>query len=366
LKVIICIPDLGCGGAERVVSKLANSWASTFQISLITLTPTSCDFYKFDKAIERICISRKKTRWYEVFSQLNTVKELRFYFKQIQPDYIVSFLPKMNILSLIASTGTDYKVIACERNVINDPDIDFRQRLLRGLLYKRAYKITVQHDEIFNEFLKEYPSIQRNKVFITPNPVNQFHSDHKSDPAILFESFTNTDKLVMAVGRFTPTKAFKDLIGVFSSVNTLNPSIKLVIFGEGPEFNECRELVLKLGLKETIAMPGPTADITSWYARADLFVTTTKHEGFPNAVSEALSAGLPVVAFQAPSISFLVKDNLNGYVVENRDKGEMARKIVNLIADHDISGNFSREAKKISDEYSFDKVSKIWLDEVLV
>ena len=365
MKVVFCIPDLGCGGAERVISNLANAWATKFQVTVITLTPQSSDFYPFDKAVSRICISRKKTRWYEIFSQFNTVKELSFRFKKIKPDYIISFLPKMNILALIATIGTQFRVIACERNVINDPDMDFRQHFLRGILYKRAYKITVQHEEIYAEFFKKYPLTQRNKVFITPNPVNEFQEKHKSDPTTLFRTFGKKNKLLIGVGRFTKTKAFKDMIEVFSVVNALDSSIKLAIFGDGPEFDDCKFLINKLGLADSIALPGPTNNLNSWYACANLFITTTKHEGFPNALAEALSAGLPVIAFGAPSISVLVKDNQNGYVINNRDKDQMAKKIVELLANPDSLLLFSSEAKKISKEYSFENMSDIWLNEVL-
>ena len=225
--------------------------------------------------------------------------------KKINPDFIISFLPKTNILTLSASLFTGYKVIVCERNIINDPDIDSRQHFIRGLFYRLSYKITVQHSEIFNELLETYPFLKKKKVLVTPNPVNAFKASSTGEIKSIFPDYSSKDHLLIGVGRFTPTKAFKDLIHVFTLLHTNNESIKLVIFGEGPEYAECKDLVHEMNLERYVALPGQTGDINSWFAVSDAFVTTTYYEGFPNALAEALSAGLPSIAFDSPlSVSF--------------------------------------------------------------
>lgn len=366
MKIIFCIPDLGCGGAERVVANLANEWSKNNSITIITLTPQSRDFYEFHPSISRKCIDRKKTRWYQLFSQFSTIMSFRKLFKEINPDYILSFLPKTNILTLSASFFTVYKVIACERNIINDPDIDSRQHFIRGLLYRHSYKITVQHSEILSELVETYPYLKRERIIITPNPVNVFKSSNTVEIKSLFPDYSSNDHILIGVGRFTPTKAFKDLLRVFSLIHKKDETIRLVIFGEGPEYGECKELLHEHNLEKYVALPGQTNDINSWFAVSDIFVTTTYYEGFPNALAEALSAGLPSIAFNSPSLSVFIHDGKNGFIIPGRDKEQMAQKTLELISDLDMYQSFSINAQRISEEYSFDKVNKIWLDEVLV
>lgn len=329
------------------------------------MTPATRDFYEFDSRITRRCIERKRSKWYDVLSQLNTIIEFRRAFNEIKPDYIISFLPKTNILTLTATLGTPFRVVVCERNIINDPDIDKRQHWLRKILYKRAYKITVQHEEIYDEFVHTYPAIPSDHIVITPNPVNVFTYKEAADPSVLFPDFLKGDPLLIGIGRFTATKAFKDLIEVLSFVSKEKSNARLVIFGDGSEHEECKALVKELGLERQVSLPGPTDRINDWFAVSDIFLTTTKYEGFPNALSEALSAGLPAIAFRAPSISVLVKHGENGFLVENRDKSAMAEKIIMFLNDPELKHKFSTEARKISEKYSFEKMNSIWFDEVL-
>jgi glycosyltransferase involved in cell wall biosynthesis len=171
---------------------------------------------------------------------------------------------------------------------------------------------------------------------------------------------------MIGVGRFTPVKAFKDLIYTFSLVNKKNTNIRLAILGEGPEYEECEKIIRELSLREFIALPGVVKNMSSWYAAADLFVTTTYYEGFPNALSESLSAGLPAIAFNAPSISVLIKSGINGFVIEDRSKEKMAEKILFLLDNPDIYKQMSKEAEKISDIYSFENINKIWFEKVFI
>lgn len=365
MNIVFCIPDLGCGGAERVISKLANDWVAQHTITIITLSPTSSDFYSFNSNIERICIERKKNKWYNFFSQFFIVNEFRKNFKSIQPDYIISFLPKTNIFVLLSTIGTRHKVIACERNIINEKSIDKRQHFLRKILYPRAYKITVQHEEIYDEILESYPSIKKENVFITPNPISPFFCDSVADPHSIFNAYPKDGILLLGVGRFTSVKAFPDMIRMFSLAIKKQPLLRFAIFGEGALYTECQSLIQELGLKDFIVLPGATENINAWYAASDIFVTTTHFEGFPNALAEALSAGLPAVAFKAPSIGVLIKDNENGYLINNRNNEEMADKIVSLSKDIETRKRFAENARRISNKYSEKSMSDLWFEKVL-
>jgi glycosyltransferase involved in cell wall biosynthesis len=368
VKLLLIIPSLGFGGAERVLLELAGNWAAFHSVHILTLTNKEDDFYPIPDNIIRHRVESENEKWHDFLGVFRLIMQIIKNIKKIKPDFIVSFLLKANFFSLLAGFFVHKKIIVCERNIIRDPDISKRHESLRRWLYPYAYKITVQHEQIYHEFIEVYPAISPDKVFITPNPIKKFLSNPQNsiDLYSFFNNFASGDKLMIGIGRFTPVKAFKDLIYVFSLVNKKRTNIRLAILGEGPEYPECKELIKKLSLEEFVALPGTVTNINSWYVAADLFVTTTHYEGFPNALSESLAAGLPAVAFDAPSIPVLIKDGTNGFVIKDRNSEAMAEKIVFLFNNPDIYSRMSKEARKISDIYSFENINKIWFDKVFV
>jgi GalNAc-alpha-(1->4)-GalNAc-alpha-(1->3)-diNAcBac-PP-undecaprenol alpha-1,4-N-acetyl-D-galactosaminyltransferase len=368
VKLLLIIPSLGFGGAERVLLELAGNWAVSHEVHILTLTNKEEDFYPVPSNINRHRVSSENETWHDFLGVFRLVAQIIKTIKITKPDFIVSFLLKANFFSLLAGFFVRKKIIVCERNIIRDPVISRRHELLRRRLYPYAYKITVQHEQIYNEFIESYPFISPKKVFIAPNPIKKFLPglENPLNLSSFFAGFSGVDKLLIGVGRFTPVKAFKDLLYTFSLVNKERKNIKLAILGEGPEYRECKELVNELLLDGYVALPGTAVDMNLWYAAADVFVTTTYYEGFPNALSESLAAGLPAIAFDAPSLSVLIKDGINGFIAPERNREKMAEKIVFLLDNANLYAQMSKEAEKISDAYSFETINKIWFDKILV
>jgi glycosyltransferase involved in cell wall biosynthesis len=366
MVIIFAIPDMGMGGAERVISKLANDWASQHAVIIVTLHGISSDFYILDSRVERVAINLIPGKWYQFFRFVRIILRLGAVYRSKNPDYILSFLPKMNILSLVALFFSKKKLIICERNIISESNVSKRVNFFRKLLYKRAYKITVQHADIQKELLETFPSVKPDKVIITPNPVEPYISIAKIDPSRLVGNYSPDNTILISVGRFTAVKAHKDEIYMFAFLKKRFDNIKLIICGDGKELDECRMLVKDLQLDDSVYLPGLVGNIGSYYAVSDIFVTTTYFEGFPNALTEALAAGLPVVAFSAPSVSVFVKDGYNGYVIPGRDNEKMADCIQEIIMNKDLYTRLSHKAREISNEYSMEIVDRIWMEKVLV
>jgi glycosyltransferase involved in cell wall biosynthesis len=355
---------MGLGGAERVVSKLANRWSSRHNVAIVTLCGAASDFCIVNPSVQRLSIELPHKRWYNFSRFFRMVLRLRNIYYRKNPDYILSFLPRMNILSLFALLFSKKKLIICERNIINDPTLSRRIKFFRKLLYKKAYKITVQHEEIHSELLKTFPVMEAGKVVITPNPVEPFTSCPKIELSSLFGNYSPGDKVLLAAGRFTAVKAHKDTIAMFSFLKKKMENVKLIICGNGNEFEECRRLACELGLEDSAAFPGLVENIQNYYSASSLFVTTTHFEGFPNALTEALAAGLPAIAFNAPSISVFIKDGHNGFLIDSRNPEDMAEKVCRLLKDEALYKEFSENAAKISTEYSMDAIEKIWMEKV--
>jgi glycosyltransferase involved in cell wall biosynthesis len=365
MKLLFVTPSVGMGGAERVVAMLANEWALEHSVHILTLTEEA-DFYTISERIKRHKIFLRYKHWYDLGKAAKSILAMRRVFTGINPDFIISFMLHPNILSLIAGLGMKKKIVICERNIIRDTNINKRQNFLRRFLYPRAYKITVQHDEIYREFLAVYPHISPGKVFITPNPVNKFiYNNNPLDIKKFFPHSNQGDKLILGIGRFTPVKAFKDLISVFNLVHKKYTDARLAILGDGQEYGECNQLIQSLSLDDYVSLPGRIEDMNPWYHSADIFVTTTFFEGFPNALAESLAAGLPAVAFEAPSIPALIKDGVNGYIVKERNQALMAEKICFLLNNPDVYIRMSDNAQKIAVEFSLENINTIWFEQIL-
>jgi glycosyltransferase involved in cell wall biosynthesis len=358
---------MGMGGAERVFSKLANSWTAYHSITIVTLFDRSSDFFPLKPSVKRISVNILPKRWYHILMLIRVIMKLRDIYTAGNFDYIISFMPKMNIYSLLATLFTDKKLIICERTIINRPGISKRVNSFRKMLYRRAYKITVQHEEIYHEFINTFPGTNKEKIIITPNPVDPFPANKENlfSPSAVFSNYSPDDKIIIAAGRFVPQKSHQDTIMMFSLLRQQTKRVKLIICGDGEELNECKKLMENLRLNDFIYFAGNVRDINKYYALSDIFVTTTRCEGFPNAVTEALSAGIPVVAFEAPSISVFIQNDYNGYLIKDRDHQEMAHKIAAVINDDVLYKKLSLNAVDICDKYSMENINAIWMDKVL-
>jgi glycosyltransferase involved in cell wall biosynthesis len=367
MNIVFANTDMGMGGAELVVSKLANSWVNHHNITIVTLLDRSFDFFPLNLSIKRISLNIHPKKWYHILKLIKVIIKLRAIYTTGNFDYILSFMPKMNIYSLLAVIFTGKKLIICERSIINRANISKRIDLFRKIFYRRAYKITVLHENIYHELINTLPGINKKKVIITPNPVDPFSRDINNhiSPSGIFGSYSPDDKILIAAGRFVPNKAHKDTIIMFSLLRREVKGVKLIICGDGEELEECKEFAEKLELNEFISFTGNVSDINKYYAISDIFVTTTRLEGFPNAVTEALSAGIPVVAFEAPSIAVFIQNDYNGYVIKNRDHKEMVRKITAIINDDVLYKKLSLNAVKICDKYSMENINAIWMEKVL-
>jgi GalNAc-alpha-(1->4)-GalNAc-alpha-(1->3)-diNAcBac-PP-undecaprenol alpha-1,4-N-acetyl-D-galactosaminyltransferase len=362
---MFAIPDMGMGGAERVISKLANLWIVQHRIVIVTLYEIPTDFYALNSVIKRISIGLRPKKWYQIIRFLRIAARLRKVFLKENPDYILSFLPKMNILSLVALVFRKKKLIICERNIINEPNVSARVNFFRKILYKRAYKITVQHEDIYKEFFQTFPTVKPGKVVITPNPVDAFDQETGIDISRLFSNYCADEKILISAGRFTEVKAHKDTLKMFAFLKTKIDNIRLIVCGDGKEFEECKALVNELKIQDSVYFAGVVQDISRYYAAAHVFVTTTYFEGFPNSLTEALSAGLPAVAFNAPSIPVFVRNGYNGFVIDNRNEKEMAGKVLEIVTNEALYNELSKNAVKIASEYSIEAISKIWMKKVL-
>jgi len=337
MKILFIISSLNSGGAERVVSLLANYFIKNHQVTIATFSNNE-PFYTLDKNIihKKLDLLKNSTTTFDKIKNIfYRIKSLKMFFKQENPDIVISFMTHTNILSIIASKLNNQKIIISERiaydfynsNILN---------LIRKCIYPFANTLITQTkaDKENYKFL--------NNVEVIYNPISFIDCDIKKE------------NIILAVGRLDKQKGFDTLIDVFNQIDT---NWQLIIAGDGKEKVNLEKLIYKNNIK----LIGNQKDIFKWYEKSSIFVLSSKKEGFPNVLLEAMSCGCAVVSFDCPyGPSEIIEHNKNGLLVENQNKEELKKAIELLIKNKSLRDKLSKEAIKVKEKYSIEKIAKEW------
>jgi GalNAc-alpha-(1->4)-GalNAc-alpha-(1->3)-diNAcBac-PP-undecaprenol alpha-1,4-N-acetyl-D-galactosaminyltransferase len=368
MKVLFVVSSLSPGGAERVLALLANRWCTAHDVTVVTIKGRDTDFFHLDSRIHRHALGVERGRWWMPMPYVRIVAALRRLFRSENPDYIVSLVIKTNIFSLIAASCLALRVVVCEHSIIDRDDIDQRQDVLRRILYRKAFRVGVLSESIREEFLRKYPRFNPHSLVVIPNEVHLDLGTVADLPPLeeLYGKKRSEIDLVLALGRLIPIKGYHFLIEAFGLVRRRNHRARLAIFGEGPERHSLEMAVDEAGMVDAVRLPGQTRSPASVLAQADVFVMSSRFEGFPMALVEAFCAGVPVVAFDAPGVRDLVIDNQNGLLVPQGDSQALAEAILGILADRPLRARLAAGAREVVDKFSPEKIDRIWFEKVLI
>jgi glycosyltransferase involved in cell wall biosynthesis len=166
---------------------------------------------------------------------------------------------------------------------------------------------------------------------------------------------------VLAAGRLTPQKGFDRLVPAFARVAAVHPEWTLRICGGGPERAALRRLVAQHALGGRVELPGPVPDVPAEMTGASLFVLSSRHEGLPMVLLEAMDKGLPVVSFDCPTgPRELIEDRRNGLLVAPGDVEGLARAMLELIEDAGLRRRCADGARATARAYALGEVGPRW------
>ncbi len=190
-------------------------------------------------------------------------------------------------------------------------------------------------------------------IEVIPN-ANSFVSSKQSD----LES-----KRVIAVGRYDYQKGFDELINIWKGVHIKHPDWSLDIFGHGPLKDELQGLIDQLGLTKTINLCATVKNIEQEYLNSSILAMTSRYEGLPMTLLEAQVCGLPLVAYACKcGPRDIIKDGINGYLIEENAQERMVEKLVYLMNDEELRKQMGEASCKLSDNFSEDQIMQQWID----
>lgn len=350
--ILLVISGLGAGGSERVVTGLANGWARRGrEVAILTLEGNERPpHFPLDPAVRLVPLGIAAPSSNPVTGTIRTlsrIRAIRSAFREIAPSAIVSFIDRTNVLAILAARGLRVPVVVSERI---DPDrhlIGAGWERLRTLAYPRADLLVVQTEGVRDRVEGRFGV----PVRTIPNPV--------AAPSRPPEPIPADRRAVVAAGRLDPQKGFDLLIDAFAAIAPRHPDWTLAIWGEGPE----REALVARAdsISARVTFPGVYREPEEAFRDAGLFVLSSRYEGFPNVLLEAMAHGLPVLATDCPSgPGEIVRDGENGKLVPAGDPSALARGLDAMLADPALRGRLAARAPEVVHRFGLDAVLDLW------
>lgn len=359
MKILLLIPALNAGGAERVMVTLANEWSKTEDVTLMVFNDGHC-FYALSEQVhvlpmnlmpEGTGISRALSIPSTEIRRFNKIYDE---IKRGGYDFILSFTYTANTFACLASSLLKKEtIIISERN---DPyGYSKPVKMIVDNLYQKSTIIICQNKMVKNYFRRHK---FKNKLIVLPNPVN-FADIPDVRPK-------NIKKEIVTVGRLIEQKNQRLLIMAFSEIAEEFPEYTLKIYGEGPLEKDLRTLISNLDLEKRVFLMGTKKRVMYEVNNASVFVLPSNFEGFPNVLIEAMATGLPVISsdFKTGVARKLIKNDQNGYLFEVGNEDDLIKKLKLMLNRENEFIQMGEKNRKIAERYKDDVVAESWLRKI--
>lgn len=346
-KILFIINGVSIGGAERVVSILANALVQNGYDVNILAFHNSDKSYNLDKKIKVIFSDKISSNFF--FKRIDRIKMIRKAIKENDIDIVIAFSTHYILSSIVANFGMKKKIIGSERN---DP-AQVKNRLivfLRNHLYPKLDCLVLQTEDAKNYFSKKIQS----KSQIILNPLN----------AELPEPYIGVrEKKIITFCRIEPQKNIKMLLDAFELFYNSNKDYELLIYGEGSEKEKMKEYAASLKSNNSIVFFPFTNNIYDIAKKCSLFVLTSNYEGLSNSMLEALALGIPTIVTDCPcgGAKMVINDGENGFLVPVGDYKKMAEMMEFVLSNDEIAKKVSKNSIKIRDELDQEKICTQWI-----
>jgi GalNAc-alpha-(1->4)-GalNAc-alpha-(1->3)-diNAcBac-PP-undecaprenol alpha-1,4-N-acetyl-D-galactosaminyltransferase len=320
-SVCFVIHSLQAGGMERVMSELVNYFAATekYTVHLVLYGLKREVFYEVSQKVHIHKPSFEFDNSKRLFHTVKTIAFLRKTIRAINPISVLSFGERWNSLVLVALWGTKIPVFVSDRAQPDKP-LGFKDDLLRKLLYPTAEGVIVQTEKAFKIHQTKY---HHENLSVIGNPIR----------AITINNAVKENYILM-VGRFIASKQQNKLIEIFARINAPDWKLVLVGYDHLKQANQAKweQLAADLKIAERVIFTGKQSNVEHYYSNSKIFAFTSASEGFPNVIGEAMSAGLPIVAYDCVAgPSDLITNGEDGFLIPLNEEDIFAEKLHYLV-----------------------------------
>ena len=373
-NVLFVVPSLIGGGAERNLVWLASRWAGTGARSVVaTVSGEENDAFALDARVQRVALGLNEDSRHLIGAlgaNVRRVRALRRLFRAErdraaddgEPLVIVSFIVSANILCALAAVGLGVPLVVSERNHPPRMSLAGHWRRLRRISYGLADRVVALTTRSA-DWLTEHTNAR--VVDIVPNPVVYPVPD--SAPTVPPAKIVDAGvPVVLAAGKLLPQKGFDLLIDAFARTRG---SWQLVILGAG-DTEAFEQQAMQLGVADRVHLAGRVGNLGDWYARASIFVLSSRYEGFPNVLVEAMASGLPVVSADCETgPADIITPGRDGLLVEALSVEALSTGMQQLMDDESLRRSLGMEAVALRQRLDPDRLFERWqriIDELAV
>lgn len=348
MKVSFVTANLNSGGAERVISLLANEFDRHGYLVEIIFLKERVVFYSINPQVKLVVADEEchsKAMWKKMWW-------LRNYIKQTKPDAVIPFRVSVYTTTLFSLFGLSVPIVASERI---DPHIsDPLWNMLRMLLLPFSSHLIVQ-----TSYIKSYyPKFIQKKTTIIPNPVRDevFSLPHPT----LIEGCSDKINRIISVARLAPQKNQKMMIKAFAKVADEFPDWQLVIFGEGPLRAELEFLVSSFKLQGRVLLPGRTEHVIEELRKSKIFCLSSDYEGLSNAMIEAICVGLPIISTCVSGTEDVLVNGKNGFIIPINDQDALVHSLRTLLQDEQLRNGMGKNNLRQAKLFNIEGIYSQW------
>lgn len=361
MKLLIFIHSLSSGGAERVTANLANYWAAKgWQVTVVTLACRSHDFYVLEPAVHRVAPVLSGDSGNPVSAIVNNLRRvvtLRRVLRQEMPNVALAMMSTANILLALAAIGLKgVATVGSERTHPPQYPLGAVWEVLRAKLYAPLTAV-VALTEMSATWLRQNTRARR--IAVIPNAAHWPLPEQP--PHLEPPRKRNGQLMLLAVGRLSEEKCFDLLIAVFQQLFSEFPDWRLVILGEGPSRLSLEAQIESFSLGDRVALPGRVGNVGQWYAAADLYVMSSRFEGFPNTLAEAMAHGVPAVSFDCDTgPRDIIRHETDGLLVPAGNRAALEEALRKLMNDGALRERFAERAIEVRHRFSLERIAGMW------
>lgn len=323
------------GGAERVLSVFANEMSSRkdFEVSVVLMFPQESE-YMLDSRVRKVCLYDSESQ-YGASSPFDRIRKVRYAIRELKIDYAIPFLWFICLYTFVALIGTKTKVILTVRN---------NPALVPGSGFMRAARLVAIRFShgcfVQNKAQLEYfPKKLRAKIAVIPNPISNEFLELEVDP-------TSSDIVVM-VGRLVEQKNHGMMLKAVSMLRDQGRNVRVFIYGDGDLRQVISDEIENAGLSDNCILMGGTRDVPGVFVKAGVYVLTSRYEGQPNSLLEAMASGLPCISTDCPTgPSDFIVDRENGFLISTDDACTLAERMGELLDSPSLRSKLGVNAKK--------------------
>lgn len=357
-NIAFVTPSMRYGGRERVLSILVNYFAEKKRINvhLIIYGKNRDICFNINPKVNILKPEWEFNENIKTASTIRTLLYVRRTIKATHTDIMVSFEEIWNRFALLATVGMKIRKVISNRNspISNYGKFD---SFLAKVLYPGADLLIAQTQVAKEIYEKKY---KLKKCIVIGNPIK------KLEPESLLSA--HRENIIITVGRLMSGKNHDRLIRIFAQ--THHKGWKLYIVG-GDFANQNNSVKLKqlceeLGVSEDVVFTGAQQDVNKFLLKSKIFVFASRKEGFPNAIGEALAAGLPVISYDCiAGPREMIEDSYNGYLIPLYDDELFKNRLESLMSNEKLLGQMSNEAVKSISRFDTDKICGLFYENIL-